>query len=151
MTYRNFGKIDFKKFHPSGSLSVKLKTVEDLMLIKRKIPFVKENLTMKTALKNITRNGLGTLIIKNNKNYTSGILTDGDIKRLSNSKINYKNLRIKQVMKKNPISVNKNMLAAQALSIMNTKKITSLCVHDKNKYKTIGFIHIHNILDANIA
>ncbi len=55
-------------------------------------------------------------------------------------------------MKKNPISVDKNMLAAQALSLMNTKKITSLCVHQNNKKKkTVGFIHIHNILDANIT
>ena len=55
-------------------------------------------------------------------------------------------------MKKNPVSVDKNTLAAHALSIMNTKKITSLCVHDKNKKnKTIGFIHIHNILEANIS
>ena len=62
------------------------------------------------------------------------------------------NLKIKKVMKKNPISVDKNMLAAEALSIMNSKKITSLCVHQNNKKsKTIGFIHIHNILDANIT
>ena len=55
-------------------------------------------------------------------------------------------------MKKNPISVDKHMLAAQALSIMNGKKITSLCVHSgKKKNKTIGFIHIHNILKANIS
>ena len=56
-----------------------------------------------------------------------------------------------KVMKKRPISVDKNMLAAQALSIMNTKKITSLCVHQNmKKHKTVGFIHIHNILNANI-
>ena len=55
-------------------------------------------------------------------------------------------------MKKRPISVDKDMLAAQALSIMNNKKITSLCVHKNNKKnKTIGFIHIHNILNANIT
>ena len=60
-------------------------------------------------------------------------------------------MEIKKVMKKKPISVDKNMLAAQALSIMNTKKITCLCVHQKKKkFKTIGFIHIHNILNANI-
>ena len=91
-------------------------------------------------------------MLKNNKNNTTGILTDGDLKRLSNLKLNFQNLKIKKVMKKNPISVDKNMLAAQALSIMNTKKITSLCVHQKNKKnKTIGFIHIHNILNANIT
>ena len=54
-------------------------------------------------------------------------------------------------MKKNPTSVEIDTLAANALSIMNTRKITSLCVHkNKNKKKTIGIIHIHNILNANI-
>ncbi|MDA9722843.1 KpsF/GutQ family sugar-phosphate isomerase [Candidatus Pelagibacter sp.] len=152
MTNNRFSKLDFKKFHPSGSLSVKLKTVEDLMLVGNKIPFISENTNMMTALKNITKKGLGTLVVRNKVNYTTGILTDGDLKRLSNSKESFQNLQIKKVMKKNPISVDKNMLAVQALSIMNTKKITSLCVHHKNrKNKTIGFIHIHNILDANIS
>ena len=78
-------------------------------------------------------------------------MTDGDIKRLSNSKSNFRDLKIMKVMTKNPVSVDKNMLAAHALSLMNTKKITSLCVH-KNKRKkiTIGIIHIHQILQANI-
>ncbi len=55
-------------------------------------------------------------------------------------------------MTKNPISVNKNALAVKALSLMNNKKITSLCVHDsKDKLKTIGVIHIHTILQSNIS
>ncbi len=152
MKYKKFGKIDFKKFHPSGSLSIKLKTIEDLMLAGTKIPFVNENNSMRNALNIITKKGLGVLVVRNNNKKTTGILTDGDLKRLSNSTNNYKNLKIKKVMKKKPISVDKDVLAAEALSIMNTKKITSLCVHDKNeKNKTIGFIHIHNILDANIT
>ena len=152
MRYKKFGKNDFKKFHPSGSLSIKLKTVEDLMLIGKKIPFTSEEVNVKTALKNIAKKGLGTLIVKNNKMLTTGILTDGDFKRMSNLDTNFKNLNIKKVMKRNPISVDKNMLAAESLSIMNNRKITSLCVHQNNKKnKTIGFIHIHNILDANIT
>ncbi len=152
MSFKKFGKLDFKKFHPSGSLSIKLKTVEDLMLIGNKIPFVSENITMKDALKKISQKGLGVLIAKNNFNNTTGILTDGDLKRLSNKIEKFKDLKIRKVMKKHPVSVDKNMLAAQALSLMNTNKITSLCVHDnKKKNKTIGFIHIHNILDANIG
>ena len=152
MKYKKFGKKDFKKFHPSGSLSVQLKTVEDLMLKGNKIPFVKDKINMTTALKIISKKGLGVLVIKNNKNFTTGILTDGDIKRLSSMKTDFQNLKIKNVMKKGPISVDKDMLAAQALSIMNSRKITSLCVHsNKKKNKTIGFIHIHNILDANIT
>ena len=55
-------------------------------------------------------------------------------------------------MTKNPISVDKNVLAAKALAIMNSKKITSLCVYNKkNKLKTIGVLHIHNILESNIS
>ncbi len=151
MQYKKFGKIDFKKFHPSGSLSIKLKTVEDLMLVGKKIPFVNEKLRMKAALKNIEKRNLGTLVVLNNKKFTTGILTDGDLKRVTNLTTNLNSLKIKEVMKKNPISVDKNILAVEALSIMNTKKITSLCVHQNNKKnKTIGFIHIHNILDANI-
>ena len=58
----------------------------------------------------------------------------------------------KKIMKPNHISVEKNMLAAKALSIMNSKKITCLCVHKlRNKKKTIGLIHIHNILEANVS
>ena len=151
MRYNNFGKLDFKKFHPGGSLSVKLKTVGDLMYIGSKIPFVQENTTMKDALRIITQKGLGVLLIKK-KNITSGILTDGDLKRLNRKFENFQKLKIKKVMKKNPVSVDKNTLAAQALSIMNTKKITSLCVHKGNKKnRTVGIIHIHNILKANIS
>ena len=152
MRYKKFGKLDFKKFHPGGSLSIKLKTVEDLMITGRKIPFVKENINMKNALKKIQEKKFGALIVRNNFNKTTGILTDGDLKRLSSIKNNYKNLPIKNVMKKKPVSVDKNMLAAQALSIMNAKRITSLCVHQNNREsKTVGFIHIHTILNANIT
>ncbi len=152
MKYKKFDKLDFKKFHPSGTLSIKLKTVNDLMLTGKKIPFVSENTLMKIALKVLSRKGLGVLIIKNKKNVTSGILTDGDLKRLSQKIENFHNLKIKTVMKKNPISVDKNILAVQALSIMNSKKITSLCVYSgKKKSKTVGFVHLHNILKANIS
>jgi len=151
MKFNNFGKLDFKKFHPGGYLSVKLKTVSDLMLTENKIPFVDETTKMKDALSIITKKGLGVLLIKK-RNLTIGILTDGDLKRLNRKFENFHKLKIKTVMKKNPVSVDKNTLAAQALSIMNSKKITCLCVHKGNqKNKTVGIIHIHNILNANIS
>ncbi len=152
MKYKNFDKYDFKKFHPGGSLSIKLKTADDLMLKGNKIPFILENTKMKKALKYITEKGLGVLIIKNKKGNTTGILTDGDIKRLTQKFENFYNLDIRKLMKKNPISVEKNILAAEALSLMNSKKITCLCVHkNNNKRKTIGILHIHDILRANIS
>ena len=100
MNYKKFGKLDFKKYHPGGSLSMKLKTVEDLMLVRKKIPFVNEKMSMKTALKNIEKKGLGALVIRDKNNNTKGILTDGDLKRLSNIRSDFKNLQIKKVMKK---------------------------------------------------
>ena len=132
MEYKKFDKFDFKKFHPGGSLSVKLKTVGDLMLTGKKIPFISANSSMKNALKVITKKALGFIIIRNNRKRTLGILTDGDLKRLNQKFENFHNIKINSVMKKNPISVEKDMLASQALYLMNTKRITSLCVHNKN-------------------
>ena len=151
MKQKNFGEKDFKKFHPSGSIGAKLKTVEDLMLKGKKIPFINENTNMHSALKIITKKRLGVLIVQNSSKKTSGIITDGQIRRISEKKGNIDNLKVKNVMTKNPISVEKNILAAKALSLMNSKRITSLCVHkNKIKTKTIGIIHIHNILENNI-
>ena len=148
---RKFSKLDFKKFHPSGSLGIKLKTVEDLMIKEKKVPFIKENILLGSALKIMNKFNLGVLVVRNNFRKTSGIISDGDIKRISEKNTNIKNLITKKIMKKNPLSVNKDMLATQALSIMNSKKITCLCVHNKKiKNKTIGILTIHKILNANI-
>tara|TARA_B100000989_G_scaffold175126_1_gene131343 strand:+ start:767 stop:1747 length:981 start_codon:yes stop_codon:yes gene_type:complete len=151
MKQKNFGEKEFKKFHPSGSLGAKLKTVEDLMLKGKKIPFINENTNMKVALKIITRKRLGVLIVQNNSKKTNGIITDGQIRRVSEEKGNLDNLKVKNVMTKNPITVEKDILAVKALSLMNSRRVTSLCVHkNKIKNKTIGIIHIHNILENNI-
>ena len=152
MKYKKFGKLDFKEFHPSGNLSIKLKTVEDLMITGKKIPIINENLKMKKALNIITNKKLGVLIVKNSKGSTTGIITDGQIRRASQKNKDLQDLTVSKVMTLNPVSVNADMLAAKALSLMNFKKITSLCVHSKkNQKKTIGIIHIHNILETNIT
>ena len=148
---KSISKKDFKKFHPSGNLGAKLKSVEDLMLVKNKIPFINENSSMKKALRIITQKKLGTLIVQDSKKNTSGIITDGQIRRVNQKSHSLFDLKVKQVMTKNPIKVDKEMLAVKALSIMNEKKITSLCVTDSlNKKKTIGILHIHNLLRDNI-
>ena len=132
---KNISKKDFKKFHPSGSLGAKLKTVEDLMLIRNKIPFIGENSTMREALKIITKKKLGTLIAKNKKGDTTGIITDGQVRRMNQKNDNLLALKVREIMTKNPIKVDKEMLAIKALSIMNEKKITTLCVNDSLKKK----------------
>ena len=148
---KKINNLDFKKFHPSGSLGEKLKTVEDLMLTHNKIPFINENTLMKKALKIMTEKKLGTIIIRNKKKHTTGIITDGQIRRLNSKNVNFNLLKVKKVMTKNPIKIEKNTLATKALSIMNEKKITCLCVYDKKrKTNTIGIIHVHNILENKI-
>ena len=152
MNYKKFGKLDFKKIHPAGNLGAQLKTVEDIMITGNKIPFVKESLEMRSAIKILSNKKLGVLIVQNIKKKTIGIITDGQIRRFNQTKMNISSLRVTDVMTKNPISIDKNALAVKALAPMNTKKITSLCVYDKkNKLKTVGILHIHNILESNIS
>ena len=152
MQYKKFDKLDFKNIHPAGSLGAQLKTVEDIMITGNKIPFVSEKLQMKKALKILSEKKLGILIVRNNKKKTVGIITDGQIRRFNQKDTNLHSKQVKEIMTKNPISINKNILAAKALSIMNNKKITSLCVYeDKKKQNTIGVVHIHNILQNNIS
>ncbi|MDC1258046.1 KpsF/GutQ family sugar-phosphate isomerase [Pelagibacteraceae bacterium] len=148
---KKINKVDFKKFHPSGNLGAKLKTVEELMFTGEKIPFVREDLEMKKALQIVSKKKLGTLIVQNKKKLTVGIITDGQIRRLSQTNNDLQKLTVKKVMTVRPISIDKDDLVEKALSMMNDKKITSLCVYDKkNKKKTIGIIHIHTILQSNI-
>ena len=152
MKYKKFGKMDFKKLHPAGSLGAQLKTVEDIMITGKKIPFVNENLNMSKAIKILSEKKLGILVVQNKKKQTVGIITDGQIRRFSQINANFQSLSVKKIMTKKPITISKDELAAKALSIMNNKKITSLIVNKTKKTKsTIGVIHIHTILQSNIT
>ena len=152
MKYKKFGKLDFKKLHPAGSLGAQLKTVEDIMITGNNIPFVSENLKMNKALKILSEKKLGILIVRDRNKKTKGIITDGQIRRYTEKNYNFQSLMVKKIMTKKPISIDKNELAAKALSLMNGKKITSLVVINKtNPRKTIGVIHVHTILQSNIS
>ena len=148
MDRKKFGKLDFKRFHPAGNLGNKLKTAADLMLTKKKIPFINENQNMKKALKIINLKRLGFLVVVNNQGFTMGVFTDGDLKRLMQKKRKIENIKIKSFMTKNPFKVEENTLASDVLSLMNKKKITNVCVYRKeNKKKTIGVLSIHHLLN----
>lgn len=147
MKIKKFGKLEFKKFHPAGNLSKKLKTASEIMLTKNKIPFVHEKLKMKQALKILNSKKLGFLVVTNDKSLITGIFTDGDLKRLMQKKKAINNLEIKKFVTKNPYTVEENTLATDILTHMNKRKITNVCVYKKrNKKKITGVIHIHNLL-----
>ena len=102
---------------------------------------------MRNAIKIINLKRLGFLVVTNNKGLTTGIFTDGDLKRLMQKKRKIENLKIKSFMTKNPFKVDENILASEVLSLMNKKRITNMCVYKKdNKRKTIGVLHIHNLI-----
>ena len=148
MRKKKFSKFDFKKYHPLGSLGNKLKTAGDLMLKNHKIPFINEEHVMKKALKVITVKKLGFLVVINSEGSTTGVFTDGDLKRLMRKKQKIDHLKIKHYMSKKPLVVEENMLASEVLSLMNKRKITNICVYNKlNKHKTIGVLHIHNLIN----
>ena len=152
MKHRKFNKKDFKKIHPAGSLGAQLKTVEDIMLKNKSIPFVNENLRLKDALKVLSSKKLGFLLVRDKKKLTQGLISDGDVRRFSQKNQSLYNITVKEIMTKNPIGIDRNELAVKGLSLMADKKITSLCVYNKkNKLKTIGVLHIHNILQSNIS
>ena len=152
MKLKKFGKMDFKKLHPAGSLGAQLKTVEDIMITGNKIPFVNENMQTSRALKILSKKKLGILIVRDKYKKTCGIITDGQIRRSSQSDLGFQHLPVKKIMTKKPISIEKNELAAKALSIMANKQITSLVVYSKKKPQiTIGVLHVHTILQSNIS
>jgi len=145
MKYKKHGIKVFRKLHPGGTLSKKLLSSGDLMV---KAPFVSENYTMKKALKILSQKKLGLLVVRNKKKLTSGLIVDGDVKRASQKYKNLHDLKVKDIMTKKPLSVDKDMLAVQCLNLMNSKRITGL-LFNKNfkKKKTIGVLHIHKVLE----
>ena len=122
------------------------------MIKGKKIPFVNENLKMNKALKILTEKKLGILIVRNKQRKVSGIITDGQIRRFSEKNLDFHLLPVKKIMTKKPITIDRNELAAKALSLMNSKKITSLIVNSKKRPKNaIGVVHVHTILQSNIS
>ena len=148
---KKFSTYDFKNIHPGGSLFKKLTTVEDLMYKDNDLPLISENTKFSVALNIMSKKKLGSLVMLNKKKFLSGFLSDGDVRR--KHKKSMSNLKVKDIMTKNPLVVQKDILAAKAIKIMQKKKITALIVGKiitKNKIKVIGLIHIHQILGAGI-
>ena len=148
---KKFSTYDFKNIHPGGSLFKKLTTVEDLMYKDNDLPLISENTKFSVALNIMSKKKLGSLVMLNKNKFLSGFLSDGDVRR--KHKKSMSNLKVKDIMTKNPLVIQKDILAAKAIKIMQKKRITALIVSKiitKNKIKVIGLIHIHQILRAGI-
>ncbi len=137
---------DFKTLHPGGKLGAQFMLIQDLMHKADEMPIVQEDDKMSEALFKITGKKFGCAGVVNNGKLT-GIITDGDIRRHMGS--DFLNKKASEVMTANPLTVRPRALAAEALNIMEEKRITSLFITDNNK--PVGIIHIHDLLRAGVS
>jgi len=146
MNIKNVKKQDFAFFHPAGNLGKRLMLrVKDIMQTGENIPIVDENRTLIDGIKEINRKNLGFTLAINKNNCLTGIITDGDIRRLLAKDIDITKLKIKEVMIKNPKTIDEDMLAVKAMEIMEKYEITALPIVDENK-KIKGVVHLHDLL-----
>jgi len=141
---RGFNSQNFGTFHPGGKLGSALLKVGEIMRRDSLIPVVLENSQMKQAILEMTSKHLGCTAVINDNQKLTGIITDGDLRR--HLAENFLEDVAKNVMTKNPITINKNILVVEALAIMNKKSITNIFVIEDDK--VIGVIHLHDCLKA---
>jgi len=142
----NFTIKDFAKTHPEGELGRRLLiTVSDIM-IRKKLPFIRSDEKFNILLNKTTSANLGLAMIINDKKNLIGVITDGDIKRIIKKYQNFESIQIKDVMTRKPFVVNSEMLAAEALSILEKNNISALPVVDKDKI--VGILKLENIIKS---
>lgn len=147
---RGFTEDDFALSHPGGSLGRRLLLrVNELMHQNTDIPVVKHNASLKEALVEMTQKKLGMTTVVDEEGRLTGVFTDGDIRRAFDNNADVHETTIERVMSRNPKTISGNILAAEALNIMETFKITSLVIVNDN-HQPKGIVHIHDILQAGV-
>ena len=147
MSIKEFKSEDFALYHPSGSLGKRLTLKVSDILNYNSSPKVEINSSIKDAINEISSKMYGATAVLD-KNIVVGIITDGDIRRVLNQNKNPMNLKVNEIMVKNPKFVSGDMLGSEALNLMNKSKITQLLVIDDGHYK--GMIHMHELLKAGL-
>ena len=141
----------FALYHPGGSLGKRLLLkVGDIMRTGSASPLVKEDMSVKDVLLEITKARAGSASVVNKKGILRGIFTDGDLRRHLRAEGNITNKKIKEVMTKNPITVSRDMMAVDALEILQSRKIDEVPVIDK-KRKPIGLLDVQDLLKAGLV
>lgn len=147
---RNFTIEDFAFLHPGGSLGKRLSLqISEIMIKGDRIPIVEEETSLKDVIIEITSKRLGTTCVVDEKGILTGIVTDGDLRRLLEKTLDIKNLKAKDVMTKKPKVLKENYLASFALQQMENYKITSLIITD-NENKPSGIVHLHDLINLGL-
>lgn len=146
---RGFKKTDFIRLHPGGALGRRLMLkVEDIMITRESIPIVGENAVIMDAVKEITKKKKGFTCVITGKGRLVGIITDGDLRRAIGQNVNFNEQKANEIMTRNPKTIEKQRLVAEAIAKMEKKSITSLVIIDKTK-KPVGVVHLHDLLGRN--
>lgn len=150
MKKRDFKKEDFASFHPGGSLGKKLFIKVDDLLRKENLPVVSRETKLKDAILIMSQGRLGSVIIEDENKNIIALLSDGDLRRaLMNDNFSM-DCKVEDIATKNPkILKNKELLASDALQLIEDFKIQLLIVTDENN-KLVGVLHIHDLIEAGI-
>jgi len=143
----NFSSKDFAKYHPGGALGKKLYLRVSDLIGKNEMPQVSPTTPIKDVIIEISKKRLGTTaVVENNK--IVGIITDGDLRRMLTNSPDISNLVAKNIMGKNPKTINVDAMAIEALETMENNKISQILVEDKSVY--IGVVHLHDLIKEGI-
>lgn len=149
---KEFREQDFALRHPGGILGRKLiLKVKDLMKMGDEIPLVREETPMKEALFEITSKRLGVTGVVDGAGRLVGVITDGDLRRGLEKKGDIFGLKAAELMTRGPKAIAAEMLAAEAVAVMEQFPITSLFILDQQSKKPIGVIHLHDIIKAGVV
>lgn len=144
-----FKDVDFGMFHPAGTIGKKLLLkVDDLMAKDDDNPIVNIKVTLKEAIIELSRHGIGMVSVVDDEGKLKGIVTDGDLRRLLEKGVDVYNMQVKEAMTSNPFVVESGSLAVQALSVMKNNNIS--CVPITEKGVVVGAIKIQTILASGI-
>ena len=148
---RGFSAEDFAFSHPGGALGRKLLLrVGDIMHKDGEVPKVTMDQLLQDALVEMTKKGFGMTTIVDANNKLLGVFTDGDLRRVIDQKIDISAASMKDVMSASPKTISRDILAAEALTIMEAATITALIVEDEN-HSPVGVLHMHDILRAGVV
>ncbi len=147
MRQKGLTATDFHRFHPGGMLGAALRKVEDLMHQNPgQLPLCDESQSTQIAIETLSDGGFGCVGVIDKKGHLTGILTDGDVRRLFGQNIH--NQPISQTMTRAPKTVTPDTVAGDALALMSMDKITSLFVLENGK--PVGLLHIHDCLASGV-
>ena len=144
---RGFTSVDFSVLHPGGKLGAMLKYTRDLMHEGDAVPLKPLGTKMSDALVEMSSKGFGCVGIIDHHGHVVGIVTDGDLRR--HMRPDLMTVPVDEVMTKNPRTISRDLLAGEALEMLNSAKITALLVTDARK--PVGIVHLHDLLRAGVA